>query len=496
MPPDDNQQKGDVMGRPANDPNQFYQSALIALEDIGLQTALDRGAVRANVAREASMNQTTDRARLREQAQAARLRGLHDLPELLEQVEAHISAQGGTVLWALDADEANRHVLDICRRHDLRRGVKAKSMVTEEIELVPFLEAHDIRMIETDLGEYVVQLSGDRPSHITMPIMHHTKESVRDILMQQAGMPHADTPEQMTAFAREALRGEYIAADFGISGGNFIIAETGHIVTVTNEGNGRLCTGLPPVHIAVVGIEKVIPTWEDFLTLYQLLCRSASGQQMSVYMNAVRSPARTDENDGPEHLYLILVDNGRSDIYGSEYAEALACIRCGACLNTCPVYQNVGGHAYGGVYPGPIGAVLTPLFKGKANAVPLPFASSLCGACQTACPVNINIPDMLLKLRHDLQDEQELIWQGAMTGFGYTFSHPLLYRTAGFIARTAGSVCDRTTGSVCDRTAGSGHDSIGKLPPPFDGWTESRDFPPFAAQPFRDWWKQNRERKK
>ena len=230
------------------------------------------------------------------------------------------------------------------------------------------------------------------------------------------------------------LRQEYIKADFGMSGGNFMIAETGTVAIVTNEGNGRLSTGMPPVHIAVVGIEKVIPTWEDFATLVQLLPRPATGQRLTVYVNMFNGPARSEEPDGPQEFYLILLDNGRSNIYGSEYSEALACIRCGACLNVCPVYQNVGGHTYGSVYPGPIGAVITPLLHGKENASPLPFASSLCGACKAACPVDINIPDMLIGLRRDLQDVQDPIWQVGMKACGFGFSHPLLFEMGGKVA--------------------------------------------------------------
>lgn len=462
--------------------NQFMDSAVIALEDIPLRTAVNRATGNANKARDAAMMELQHGQALRQQGRGARLRGLHDLPDLLEQAEENITAAGGTVLWALDADEANRHLLSICRRHNVKRGVKAKSMVTEEIGLVHALEKHGIDMAETDLGEYIVQITDDRPSHITMPVMHRTKEAIRDLLMENAAMPYAETPEEMTAFAREVLRNKYLEADIGISGGNFIVAETGHVVTVTNEGNARLSTGLPPVHVAVVGIEKVIPTWEDLLTLIQLLPRHGTGQRLTVYMNAMLAGAR-GEGDGAQHFYLILLDNGRSDIYGTEYTEALACIRCGACLNACPVYQNVGGHAYGAVYPGPIGAVITPLLKGKENAVPLPFASSLCGACKNACPVDINIPDMLLKLRRDLEAEQDPVWQAAMLGFRFGMSHPLLYQAGGKAISNAGAHIDET----------EAHPMVDKLPYPFNGWTDKRDFPAFATERFRDWWQKNRE---
>jgi L-lactate dehydrogenase complex protein LldF len=471
------------------DPNKFMEGAIIGLNDIEIQTAFTRATRNANLGRAEYMGELDDPDFLRQQARGSRLRGLHDLPDLLEQAEAKVTAAGGTVLWAVDGSEANAHVLNICRQHNLKRGVKSKSMVTEEIELVPMLERHGIEMIETDLGEYIIQVTDDHPSHITMPVMHRTKESIRQVLMERVNMPYVETAEEMTAFARETLRNKYLEADFGMSGGNFIIAETGHIVTVTNEGNARLSTGVPPVHIAVVGIEKVIPTWEDFMTLVQLLTRSATGQRLTVYINLILGPAGEDDGDGARDFYLILLDNGRSDIYASEYAEALACIRCGACLNTCPVYQNVGGHAYGSVYPGPIGAVITPLLKGKENAVPLPFASSLCGACKSACPVDINIPDMLLMLRRDLEGEQEPVWKAAMAGFGASFSNPLLYQVGG----KAASALASEDGPIPFKSQNSaGETVINALPYPFDGWTDQRDFPPFAQERFRDWWKKNR----
>lgn len=465
--------------------NKFMQSATIALEDIQLKTALDRGARSADVARIASMNETTDADGVRQQGRGAKLRALSDLPDLLEKIESNITGRGGNVLWAVDKDEVNQHILNICREHNLKFGVKSKSMVTEEINLVPFLKEHGVDMLETDLGEFVVQVDESHPSHIVTPIMHMTKEKVHDLFVNKLNMPPMEgpvDPQGMTKFARRLLREKYLEADFGVTGGNFMIAETGTIVICTNEGNGRLSTGLPRVHIAVVGIEKVVPTWEDFGTLVQTLPRAATGQRLTVYVSMFNGAAQ-DEGDGPEHFYLILVDNGRSNIYASEYTEALACIRCGACLNTCPVYQNVGGHAYGSVYPGPIGSIITPLLMGKENASPLPFASSLCGACKAACPVDINIPDMLLGLRHDLQNEQSPIWRLGLKGYGVAFSNPLLFEAGAKISAAASEAYTQITGK----------EKIDSLPPPLDGWTNYRDLPPFADESFHDWWRKNRE---
>lgn len=466
--------------------NQFNEAAVIALEDIKLKTALDRGTGNADGRRRIVMGELPHAQELRQQGRGARLRALHDLPDLLEQMEINVTAAGGHVLWAADAAEANRHIIDICKQHNLKRGVKSKSMTTEEINMHEALQAEGIHVTETDLGEYIVQINDDHPSHIIMPVMHMTKERIRDLFMDKLDMPYTDDAGDMTKYIRGVLRQEYINADFGMSGGNFMIAETGTVVIVTNEGNGRLSTGVPPVHIAVVGIEKVIPTWEDFATLVQLLPRSATGTRLTVYVNGFTGPARAEEPDGPQEFYLILLDNGRSDIYGSEYSEALACIRCGACLNTCPVYQNVGGHTYGWVYPGPIGAIITPLLKGKENASPLPFASSLCGACKQACPVDINIPDMLLNLRRDLQDEQDPIWQVGLKAYGFGFSHPLLFELGGKVASAA-------TRAISDE--GEGIPSNLPLPYPLDGWSQSRDFPPFAEQSFHDWWREHREKR-
>ncbi len=468
------------------DPLHFRQSATTAIKDEQLQTAIRRATSNVEARRAQALAELPDAQQSRQQGRGARLRALHDLPELLEQAERNVQAAGGTVLWAQDAEEANRLVLEICQRHDLKRGVKSKSMVTEEIGLVPMLEAHGIEMVETDLGEFIVQVMEDRPSHIVMPVMHMTKERVRDVFMEKLGMPEpqgdgVEMAREITAYARKLLREKFLNADFGISGANFLIAETGTVVVVTNEGNGRFTTSLPPVYIAITGIEKVIPTWEDFATLLQMLVRSATGQRLSIYTNMTTGPARPDDADGPQHFYLILLDNGRSDIYAGEYAEALACIRCGACMNICPVYGAVGGHSYGSIYPGPIGSILTPLFRGKAQAEPLPFASSLCGACKDACPVDIDIPTMLIKLRRDLANRQPLYWRAGMQGYSYTFRHPLLYHLSGEMGR-------RVTIKLKNQQG-----TINQLPFPFNGWTDSRDFPPLAEQSFHEWWQQNRE---
>ena len=279
---------------------------------------------------------------MRQQAAAIKRDALNRLPELLKQAEETMQANGITVLWAVDAAEANRLVLDIAKRHNVRSAVKSKSMVTEEIGLNQSLESASIDVLETDLGEFIVQLGEETPSHIVVPVVHKTKESIRQLLIEEANMSPTDDTEEMANFARDYLRQPFLTADMGISGGNFIVAETGTICFVSNEGNIRLVTSLPRIHVALVGIEKVIATGEDYATLTQLLPRSATGQTMTVYTHMVNGPRRDNETDGPEHVYVIFVDNGRSQIYSSDYGEALACIRCGACLNVCPVYGKIG----------------------------------------------------------------------------------------------------------------------------------------------------------
>lgn len=461
---------------------EFTHSAVVALADIQLQTALDRGTTRGVNNRIAAMGETTDAAALRHQARLARERALNRLPELLELLERNVTANGGHVLWARDAAELNQIVLELCRKHGVKRVTKGKSMVTEESALNHALEAHGIEINESDLGEYIIQLAGETPSHIVFPMLHKTREATAQLLHDRLGMPMTDRPEDMTRFVRGVMRQKYLEADMGISGVNFAIAETGTIATVENEGNNRLSTGAPRVHVAVMGIEKVIATWEDYALLVQLLSRSATGQRLSVYNNLMSGPRRPDEPDGPEVFYLIIMDNGRARIFGSEYAESLACIRCGACLNACPVYQNIGGHAYGWVYPGPIGSIVSPLLLGPTNAPKLPYASSLCGACQSACPVEIAIPDLLLKLRRDLVQagDPTLGWRIGMRLWRIGMRSPTLYRLGARLA------------ALGTRLLAGEEGRIRALPPPFNGWTASRDFPTFAGESFRARWRKRR----
>jgi L-lactate dehydrogenase complex protein LldF len=462
-----------------NEANNFIPATSIAVRDPQLRAAIDF-ATRNSEGRREQIMTTYGRDHgeaLRQQAAEAKRRTLRSLPELLEQAEANMRANGFEVLWAADAAEARQQVLEIVQRHNAHTIVKSKSMLTEEIALNPALEAAGIEVIETDLGEYIVQIAKEPPSHIVGPALHMSKAMIRDLFKRELDMPHTDDAEAMTQFVRERLRRKFLKADVGISGGNMIIAETGTLCLFTNEGNGRMTTSLPPVHIAVVGIEKLIATREDYTTLAHILPHAGTGQTMTVYTQLINGPRRMGETDGPEHVTVILVDNGRSDIYTTRYAEALACLRCGACLNDCPVYRSIGGHAYGWAYSGPIGAVITPLLTGLENATPLPYASTLCGRCKEVCPVDIDLPRMLLDLRHDLVEQglSPRLWKTGIRAWAATASSPRRWSFAGKAIQKGSRLAPR------------------RLPGPLDGWTKHRDLPPFASQSFHEMWEKRQK---
>ena len=462
----------------ALDSNNFIALADIALRNEDLQHAIGDGTRTAYYRRLDTMfaHSNEHGEHMRQMAAEAKRRALRQLPDLLEKAENNLRKNGIQVEWAEDADQANQLVLDIARRHHAQTVTKSKSMLSEELGTNHVMEAAGLRVVETDLGEYIIQLNDETPSHIVGPAMHKTKAEIRDIFVRDLGMEPTDDAEAMVAFARKMLRDVFLSADMGISGVNFLIAETGSIGLVMNEGNGRMCTSLPRVHIALVGIEKIVDTVEDYAMLTQVLPSSSTGQKLTVYTNIINGPRRSDETDGPDHVYVILVDNGRSDIFATQYAEALACIRCGACQNACPVYRSTGGHAYGWVYGGPIGAVLTPLMVGLENAAPLPHASSLCGSCKQVCPVDIDLPRMLLDLRWELvqRGESKAGWDMAMKMWAIGMTSPTRFALGG-------------------RAARAGQYLMGDyLPGVLGNWTKHRDFPDFASKSFRQLWKERR----
>lgn len=329
-------------------------------------------------------------------------RVMENLDKFLIEFEANFTKKGGKVIWANDADEAKQEILQILKKVNARSVVKSKSMATEEIHLNEFLEHHDIKAIESDLGEFIVQLLDQPPYHIVTPAMHLSKEDIAKLFNEKFGTPLDATPEQLTLKARELLRDKYLSADVGISGGNFLIADTGSIALTENEGNARLTTSFPKIHIALVGIEKMIPSMNDLDLFWPMLATHGTGQNITVYNTILSGPRQSYETDGPEEMYVILLDNGRTELLAQkDQRQGLYCIRCGACLNACPIYKNIGGHTYNTTYSGPIGSVITPHFKGMEDFKHLSYASSLCGKCTEVCPVKIDIHKMLLLNRRD-----------------------------------------------------------------------------------------------
>ena len=335
----------------------------------------------------------------REKAKNVKWKTIENLDKYLEQFEKNFTSHGGKLIWAETADEALQAILQICREKNTRQVVKAKSMVTEEIHLNSFLSEHGIDSVETDLGEYIQQLDGEPPYHIVTPAMHKSKEDVAKVFHDKLGTDPNLTPSEITKIARRNLRQKYITAEVGITGGNFLLADIGGVCVTENEGNARLSAAFPPVHIAIVGIEKLIPSINDLQLFWPLLATFGTGQQVTVYNTIFTGPRKADETDGPTEMYVILLDNGRTNLLRKEVRESMYCIRCGSCLNACPVYKNIGGHAYGVTYSGPIGSVITPHLDGMKEYKHLSYASSLCGNCTEVCPLKINIHEMLLENR-------------------------------------------------------------------------------------------------
>lgn len=344
-------------------------------------------------------------------------RVMENLDKFLPEFEANFQKRGGKVLWANDAEEARKEILNIIERAGAKTVVKSKSMTTEEIGINEYLEEHHIESLETDLGEYIVQLLGQKPYHIVTPAMHLSKDNIAELFNQKFGTPIDATPEQLTLKARELLREKYVQADVGITGANFLIADTGSIAISENEGNARLSTTFPKIHIAVVGIEKLIPSISDLALYWPMLSTHGTGQNLTVYNTIFSGPRQEGETDGPEEMYVILLDNGRTDLLAQkEQRQGLYCIRCGACLNACPVYKNIGGHTYETTYSGPIGSVITPHEQGMQEFKHLSYASSLCGKCTEVCPVKIDIHKMLLLNRRDAV-KQEMVTKKEQWGW-------------------------------------------------------------------------------
>ncbi len=460
----------------------FKEKAAAQLADPAIQANLRKAKGKFVDKRAIAIRELPDLEGTREAAAQVRDRVLRDLDLWLERFERRATERGAQVLWARDGAEVCRLVTRIANRHGVKKAAKSKSMLSEEAGLNQALEAAGVQPVETDLGEYILQINDNEPpSHIIAPVVHKGVDDVADLFARVHGKPRKTDIPELTREAREVLREHFLTADMGISGGNFLIAETGSVALVTNEGNGRLVTTLPRVHVVVTGIEKVVPTLEDLSLLLRLLPRSATGQSISNYVSLLTGVKNPEESDGPEHLYFILVDNGRGEVLRSEFQDMLRCIRCGACLNHCPVYQTVGGHAYGWVYPGPMGSVLTPLYVGLEKAVALPNASTFCNQCGVVCPVKIPLPDLLRRLR-EKQMERKLRPLGerlAVKAWAWIAGRPRLYALA---ARLGASYLRWL----------AGNDKYIKVLAPAPEWTLGRDFPVPEGRTFRDLYRRGR----
>ena len=469
----------------------FEESAKASLSDAQLRRNLGKATQTIREKRKVAVEELPDWEKLREAGRALKTRVMRHLDEYLIQLEESVTRAGGKVHWARDAEEANRIIAGIAKSHDADEVVKVKSIATDETKLNEHLETEGIRAIETDLAELIIQLAGETSSHILVPAIHKNRAEIRELFLRELDVDDlSDDPAALTEAARRHLREKFLKAKVGISGANFAVAETGTVCVVESEGNGRMCTTVPPVLVTLMGVEKVIPAWQDFEVFMQLLPRSSTAERMNPYTSFWTG---VSEDDGPREFHLVLLDNGRTDVLGDEIGrQSLNCIRCSACLNVCPVYERTGGHAYNSVYPGPIGAILTPQLVGIGKPGPdsLPYASSLCGACYEVCPVKINIPEVLIHLRGKVirhkQDGDGLRSKldpenVAMQAMAKTFSDIRLYEASQKLARIGQWPLARSG-------------AIHRLPGRLSGWTSVRDLKPVPEQSFREWWKSNREK--
>ncbi|HEV8428442.1 MAG TPA: LutB/LldF family L-lactate oxidation iron-sulfur protein [Pyrinomonadaceae bacterium] len=445
----------------------FDQNAKAALADAHLRGALKNATSLFGERRKAAAASLPNWEDLRTEARAIKDEVLWHLDRYLEEFVHNAESRGAKIHWARDAAEANSIICGLateCKAHTI---VKSKSMTTEETHLNTALEAAGMQVVETDLGEYIIQLAEEPPSHIIAPAIHKTRGQIAELFNAELGMPLTDDVARLTSTARATLRDRFAAADAGISGVNFAIAETGTIVIVENEGNIRLTTSLPPVHIAVMGIEKVLPRFADLDVFLKLLPRSGTGQRLTTYQSFITGTKRQPGDEGPEQLHIVLLDNGRSRMLAHPVTrQSLACIRCGACLNACPVYQQVGGHAYGSVYPGPVGAVITPQLMGIQKAAQLPYASSLCGACREVCPVKIDIPRLLLHLRGEISPlKGKLSERLAFKIWAQVMMRPSLYKMSSVMGRF-----------------------MQRFVPVAKAWTKGRDLRPIESKSFHELW--------
>lgn len=453
--------------------------------DAGIQNTFMRGAVsgaqdRLEVRRQLAAKELGNWEEWRSLGEEIRQHVLENLDFYLHQLSENVAKRGGHVFFAATAEEANDYIMGVMKKKEAKKVVKSKSMVTEEIDLNANLERIGCEVIETDLGEYILQVDDhDLPSHIVAPALHKNREQVKNVFVRKLGYTGSERPEELTKHARKMLRDEYLTADVGITGCNFAVAETGSICLVTNEGNADLSTALPKTQITVMGMERLVPTFEELEVLVGMLSRSAVGQKLPSYVTVLTGPKEEGAVDGPEEFHLVIVDNGRSDILGGEFQSILQCIRCAACVNVCPVYRHVGGHSYGSIYSGPVGAILSPLLGGYDDYKELPYASTLCGACTEVCPVKIPLHELLHKHRQvivEREGQAPISEKLAMKAFGLGAASPALYKMGSKLAPAA--MKPFTVGDKMTKGVG-----------PLKAWTEIREFPAPSKERFRDWYK-------
>lgn len=462
-------------------PNSIVTRMKHAVGDVVLGRAVWRTTDGMRSSRRRAVAVVDDWEEKREHARKVRAHTIDNLDYYLTMLAERVRAAGGHVFFADTDEDAVNYVLEVARSNDVRSVVKSKSMVSEEIELNAHLERHGVTAVETDLGEYIVQLGDDKPSHLIAPAMHKNREQIAALFSEVADERLSSDAPTLNAFARRTLRQQFLQADMGVTGCNFAVAETGTLTLVTNEGNGRMVTALPRIQVTLMGMERVVPTVDDLDLMLDLLARSATGQKLSSYTTFTNGPRRPGEPDGPEQLHLVIVDNGRSNMLGGEFQDALHCIRCGACQNVCPVFHHVGGHAYGWVYGGPIGAVITPLLRDVDEWGEVAEASSLCGACTEVCPVKIPLHDMLIGLRRETR-ERGRASRTYRLGFG-------VWRTVLADARRF------DIGLKALQRLQRPFVRDGRLrwaPPPVSDWLAHRELPAVAPQSFRQWWRAER----
>ena len=469
---------------------EYKKVAGDSIADPVLQSALESLQSRLGPATQSLYQNLPEGQELRKTAHGYRRKAIDNLDILLETLADNVQKNGGQVHFAATDKEAVEICLSIARKHDVKKVVKGKSMVTEEIGLNEALEEAGIDVAETDLGEFIIQLAGEKPTHIVAPAIHKTRQQVGELFSEKLGTPYTEDPPTLTFDARKALRQKFLTADMGISGCNLACAETGHITTVSNEGNIRMSTTLPKVHVAFMGMERIVANLEEQQSILRLMSMGAAGQQIGGYVSYIGGPAAADHCDGPEAFHLVIVDNGRSKILADEeFREMLCCIRCGACLNVCPVYGKIGGHAYGSAYTGPVGAVVTPLLFGVNNAADLCTGETLCGACRQACPLEINLPRMLLALRAKLS-EGDAKWEVQPKG---KLEKLLFEGWQKIIQRRKVYDVFLKIASVLQKLLPGQNGMIRRLPFPFNGWTNNRNLKPLAAKTFMQRWKEREE---